>query len=101
MAAAGSGNPLNPLLLHYSASSSTYSVAISSIYTITGEADCGAVTCSFKQDGSSCTSSVSITNNVISIASSGDQSTTITRNVAAGWGPFTVCVRCESALSTH
>jgi hypothetical protein len=83
--------------LQYSASTTTDVTQISSIYTISDPTDCGGVTCYLK-DSTACSSAASIPSSEITIASSGDQSITIKRNVAAGWGPIIVCIKCVSAI---
>ena len=84
-------------LLDYSTTATTV-IQISTIYTIRDGAECGPVTCTLRNYGSSCSStnlvSANIATNSEIVINGGDTSVTIKRNAAAGFGPYTVCLRC-------
>jgi len=58
-----------------------------------GEADCGVTTCSLYQGGGSCNVDYVTTNDQITLVS---DNIIVKRNVAAGFGPESICYKCES-----
>jgi hypothetical protein len=84
-------------ILDYSSSATTV-IPISLIYTIRDDAECGPVACTLRNTGTACSATnlvnAQIATNSEIVINGGSTSVTIKRNAPAGFGPYTVCLRC-------